>query len=69
MRQAPTLSAEEQARRRQAMNDALVNVRLEGLEPDPIFFVYVDRYVRGEITLTDAIADYTARLTAIVQVK
>ena len=67
MRQAPTLSAEEQARRRQAVDDALVNTRLEGLEPDPIFFVYVERYVHGEITLTEAIADYTARLAATVK--
>jgi hypothetical protein len=45
-------------RRRQVMAEALAQVRLEGLEPDPIFFTYVERYSRGEITLAEALAEY-----------
>jgi hypothetical protein len=58
-----TVSAEEQARRREAMRNALVQVRLEGMEPDPIFFEYAERYARGELTLEEAVADYIARIT------
>lgn len=65
MRQAPPLSAEEQARRRQAVDDALVNTRLEGLEPDPIALIYTERYVRGEITIDEAIAEYLAQIKAV----
>ena len=50
------LSAEEQDRRRLAMQRALAQVRLEGLEPDPVVFEYVERYIRGEITIEDAVA-------------
>ncbi len=55
-------SPEEQARRRKIIEDALVQVRLDGIEPDPIFFEYAEHYVRGEITIEEAIADYSARL-------
>lgn len=60
-----TLSMEEQERRRQVMRAALTQVRLEGLEPDPIFFEYADRYSRGEMTLAEAIADYTRRVGSV----
>ena len=59
------LSAEEQERRRQAMRGALAKVRLEGLEPDPVFFEYAERYSRGEITLEDAVADFTRRVRSV----
>lgn len=58
------LSREEQEGRHKAMRDALTNARLEGLEPDPIFFEYVERYVRGEMSLAGILAGYRARLTA-----
>ena len=58
------LPPEEQTCRRKAMRDALTNARLEGLEPDPIFFEYVGRYVQGDLSLTKILADYTARLTS-----
>ena len=58
------LSPQEQVCRRKAMRDALTNARLEGLEPDPIFFEYVERYVHGDLTLAEILADYTARVTA-----
>jgi hypothetical protein len=57
-------SREEQECRRQAMRDALTNARLEGLEPDPIFFEYVERYVRGAMTLEEILADYRERINA-----
>jgi hypothetical protein len=61
------ISPEEAACRRRDMQDALTNARLEGLEPDPIFFEYADRYVQGEISLAEAVADYIARLTTTAQ--
>ena len=57
------MSPEEQARRHEAMRNALVQVRLEGLEPDPIFFEYAERCSRGELTIAEALADYTERVT------
>ena len=54
------VSAREQERRREALRDALAQVRLEGLEPHPAFFDYAERYVRGEITLDEAIANFIA---------
>jgi hypothetical protein len=59
------LSPEEETQRRKAIQDALIQERLEGLEPDPVFFDYADRYARGEITVAEAIADYLARIKAI----
>lgn len=64
-----TLPPAEQERRRKVMQDALTNARLESLEPDPIFFAYVERYVCGEMTLAEAIADYTKRVFTAVQAK
>ena len=58
-----TLSAEEQERRRLAMRQALAHVRMEGLEPDPIVFDYIERYVRGEITTDEAVADLVKRFS------
>jgi len=57
-------SSAEQERRRQALRDALAQVRLEGMEPDPAFFAYGERYVHGEITLDEAIAEYLAHVAA-----
>jgi len=68
MSQQITVSVEEQAHRRKIMHDALVQIRLEGLEPDPIIFDYIERYVRGDISLAAAIADYAASLTTTAQV-
>lgn len=61
------MSPEEQARRHEAMRNALVQVRLEGLEPDPIFFEYAERYSRGELTIAEALADYTERVTNVTR--
>jgi hypothetical protein len=64
MSQQIIVLVEEQERRRKAIHEALINTRLEGLEPDPIFFEYAERYVRGEITVAEAVADYLARVKA-----
>jgi hypothetical protein len=56
------LPTEEQRRRRDAILQALAQVRLEGLEPDAAFFEYAERYVQGEITLAEAVADYVSRM-------
>lgn len=55
------LPAEEQERRRAAIQRALANVRLEGLEPDPAVFEYTERYIRGEITIDEAVAAMVRR--------
>jgi len=55
------VSIEEQERRRKAVHEALINTRLENLEPDPVFFEYAERYVRGEMTVAEAVADYLAQ--------
>jgi hypothetical protein len=67
MRHTSTLSVEEQARRRTDMRDALAQVRLEGLEPDPIVFTYIERYVHGEMTLANALVFYTDHLSTILR--
>lgn len=56
------LSMEAQDRRRLAMRRALAQVRLEGLEPDPAVFEYVDRYICGEITIEYAVTAMIQRL-------
>ena len=63
------VSAEEQERRRQVMRNALAQVRLEGLEPDPVFFEYAERYSRGEMMLAEALADYTQRVRSAMALR
>jgi hypothetical protein len=63
------LPPEEQSRRRKIMEEALAQVRLEGLEPDPIVFTYIERYVRGEMTLADMRDEYTTHLNTLVQAR
>ncbi len=67
MSQPTPLPPEEQTRRRKIMQEALAQVRLEGLEPDPFVFPYIERYVRGEITLADVRAAYNTHLNALVK--
>ena len=57
---ADTISIEEQEQRRTALRDALAQVRLEGLEPHPAFFAYAEAYIRGEITIDEAVARFVA---------
>jgi hypothetical protein len=57
------LTPAERTRRQEAFRKALAQVRLEGLEPDPVIFDYADRYSRGELTIEEAVAEFTARVT------
>lgn len=59
---ADTLSIEEQEQRRTALRDALAQVRLEGLEPHPAFFTYAEAYIRGDITIDEAVARFIAEI-------
>jgi hypothetical protein len=63
------LSAEEQQRRREVLQRALAQVRLEGLEPDPAFFEYAERYCHGEITLDDAISDFVQKISRLTSTR
>ncbi len=58
------LSVKEQQRRREAIIQAVAQVRLEGPEPDAVFFTYAERYIQGEITLAEAVADYVSHMQA-----
>lgn len=69
MKKQTALSTAEQERRREAMRDALAQVRLERLEPDPAFFDYAERYARGEITIDEAVADFIAALKKTIEVQ
>ncbi len=54
----------EVERRRAIMHRALAQVRLEGLEPDALFFDYAERYAQGAMTLAEAITDFKQRIAA-----
>lgn len=64
-----TLSAEEQQRRREVLQRALAQVRLEGLEPDPAFFEYAGRYCHGEITLDEAVTDFARKVSKLTRTR
>ncbi len=68
-REHTTISAEEEQRRRELLERALAQVRLEGLEPDPAFFEYAERYCHGEITLDDAIADFVRKISRLTSTR
>ncbi|WP_273723801.1 antitoxin VbhA family protein [Bartonella sp. AU18XJBT] len=56
------LSEEEIKRRRFAAKNALASQRLEGLEPDPKVVAQVERYIIGELEISDIIKDYIERI-------
>jgi hypothetical protein len=47
--------------REKAVKAALANGALEGMRPKPEFKALLDRYIAGEISLDDAIADTKAK--------
>ena len=59
---ADTFPIEEQEQRQAALRDALAQVRLEGMEPHPAFFDYAEAYVRGEITIDEAVARFVTQI-------
>jgi hypothetical protein len=56
------ISKQEQMKRQKAMENALANQRLEGLEPDPQTIADSERWTRGEITIEEMIAIYIDRV-------
>lgn len=56
------LSEDEIKRRRFAAKNALASQRLEGLEPDPKVVEQVERYIIGELEISDIIKDYIERV-------
>lgn len=56
------LALQEQIERRATMQNALASQRMEGLEPDTKVVEDVEKWARGEITLSAAIADFKTRV-------
>lgn len=56
------LSEQEQTERRQTVQNALASQRIEGLEPDAIVIQDAEKWVRGEISIDTAVANYKARV-------
>ncbi len=56
------LSEHEQIERQQTVQNALASQRIEGLEPDAIVIEDAEKWVRGEITIDTAVANYKARV-------
>ncbi|WP_034987941.1 antitoxin VbhA family protein [Bartonella florencae] len=56
------LSEDEIKRRRFHAKNALASQRLEGLEPDPQVVAQVERYIIGELEISDVIKDYIERV-------
>lgn len=57
------LSEQEMEKRRLAVQNALANQRLEGLEPDPEIVAEVEQgYVSGEISLAGIIDRYRQKV-------
>ena len=61
----PILSEAEQAQRRLAIEYALVQVRLEKLEPHPAAFALAERYIHGEITIDEALAALAKQVSSL----
>ncbi len=47
------LSPEEQQRRREIIDQGVIQSRLEGLEPPDIYWQCAERYICGELTLEE----------------
>ncbi|WP_208438051.1 antitoxin VbhA family protein [Bartonella taylorii] len=56
------LSEEEIKLRRLYAENALASQHLEGLEPDPQIVAQVERYIIGELEISDIIKDYMERV-------
>ena len=56
------IAEQEQLARRAAVQNALASQRMEGLEPEPQVLEDAQKWARGEKTITQAIADFKARL-------
>lgn len=56
------IAEQEQIERRSAVLNALASQRMEGLEPDPKVVEDAQKWARGEKTISQAVADFKARL-------
>jgi hypothetical protein len=56
------IAEQEQIERWACVQSALASQLIEGLEPDAQVIEDAQRWVRGEITITAAVADYKARV-------
>jgi hypothetical protein len=62
MKESTLIAEQEQVARRAAVQNALASQRMEGLEPEPQVLEDAQKWARGEKTITQAIADFKARL-------
>ena len=56
------IAEHEQTARRAVVESALASQRMEGLEPEPQVLEDAQKWVRGEISISQAIADFKARI-------
>ncbi len=56
------IAEQEQIERRAAVQNALANQRMEGLEPDAKVVEDAQKWARGEKTICQAVAELKARL-------
>lgn len=56
------IAEQEQIERRAAVQNALASQRMEGLEPDPKVVEDAQKWARGEKTISQAVAEFKARL-------
>jgi hypothetical protein len=56
------IAQKEQIERRAVVKSALASQRIEGLEPDAKVIEDAEKWARGEMTITAAVADYKARV-------
>ena len=50
------ISATGEQQHRDALKEGLTQLRLEGIEPHPVFYELAEQYIRGEITIEEALA-------------
>lgn len=62
LKEIPMIPEKEQIARRAAVQNALASQRMEGLEPEPQVQEDAQKWARGEKTISQAVADFKARL-------
>jgi Antitoxin VbhA len=56
------IAEQEQIERRAVVQSALASQLIEGLEPDATVIEDAEKWMRGEITIAAAVANYKARV-------
>ena len=62
MKESTMIAEQEQVARRATVQNALASQRMEGLEPERQVLEDAQKWARGEKTISQAIADFKARL-------